>query len=235
MSRMKTLLGGGLLGVIVIGLGLAWWLGLFASEPEEASVEASLDAIAAESDEIQNTASVEDISGTWSIELGDATFVGYRINEVLSGVGDFTAVGRTPAVTGSLVADGTTISSVEINADLTALASDNGARDNQLKTQSLETDTFPDGTFVLTEPIDIGLVPAEGETITTTATGDLSVHGVTKSVEITIDGAVQGDKLVIVGSLPILLTDFDVEPPQAPIVASVEDNAVIEFSIILVR
>lgn len=240
MSRGKKLAAGGLLGGIVIILALAWFLGLFSSEPEEASVEASLEAITEEADDTStdDTApapeSIDDLTGTWLVEAGDATFVGYRVDEVLSGV-DFTAVGRTPTVSGVLEAEGTTITSVEILADLRDLASDNGARDSQMKVQALESDTFPDGIFTLTSPIELGAIPAAGETMTVIATGDLTIHGVTKSVEIELEGAAQDTRLVVVGSLSVSLAEFEIDTPEAPIVASVEDAAIVEFSLVLSR
>ncbi len=241
MSRGKKLAAGGLLGGLVVVVALAWFLGLFSSEPEEASVEASLDAIAEESDddagsdnEQPEPESITDLTGTWLVEPGEATFVGYRIDEVLSGV-DFTAVGRSPAVEGIVEASGTTITSVDITADLTQLASDNGARDGQLKTQALESNTFPDGIFSLTEPIELGSIPPAGETVTVIAIGELTIHGVTNPVEIELEGAAQDDRLVVVGSTSILLADYDIDAPEAPIVASVDEEAIIEFSLLLGR
>jgi hypothetical protein len=58
----------------------------------------------------------EGISGTWTVDpsIGSfsdfsGSFVGYRIDEQLAGIGANTAVGRTPNVTGSMTVDGTTV------------------------------------------------------------------------------------------------------------------------------
>ncbi len=220
--------------LIVVLAGAAWWLGLFSSEPEEQTVEAAAESVAADSDPATAEA-VTDLTGTWTVEAGEATFVGYRVQEVLSSVGDFEAVGRAPGVTGTLVADGTTISEVSITADLTGLASDSGARDGQLKSQALETDTFPEATFVLTSPIDVATIPAEGETVVFTATGDLTLHGVTNSVTLDVNGTVQSGKLIVVGSTDILMPDYNITPPSAPIVASIDENAVMEVSLVFAR
>ncbi len=241
MDRRKLFAVGGISTFIVLLLAVGWFLGLFSSDPEEASVDASLDALAQDEAEGQEEDSedsegetITDLTGTWVVEPGEATFVGYRVEEVLSGV-DFTAVGRTPTVSGTLVADGSTITSVEILADLRDLMSDNGARDAQMKVQALESDTFPDGIFTLTAPIELPSIPPPGQTIMATATGDLTIHGVTRTVDIELEGAAQGSQLVVVGSLGVLLSDYDIDTPQAPIVASVEDAAVVEFSLVLSR
>ncbi|MDA1010885.1 MAG: YceI family protein [Chloroflexi bacterium] len=95
-----------------------------------------------------------DLAGTWTVDPG-ASFVGYRIDEVLSGIGSATAVGRTSAVEGALTFDGAVIADVEVTADLTQLESDDSRRDGQLRRQALETNQYPTSTFVLVEPIAI--------------------------------------------------------------------------------
>ncbi len=203
--------------------------------------EPSADTTALEPTEVDPTTTVgttpigDDLTGTWQVTASEATFVGYRIQEVLSGVGDFTAVGRTAGVTGELVASGSTIDSVSIVADLTLLVSDNGARDSQMRRQGLETQDFPEATFVLTQPIDLGSVPAEGETITATGIGDLTLHGVTNSIELPIEGQIVGGSFVIIGSTSIAMAEYDIEAPKAPVVASVEEIGVMEFSLVFNR
>ena len=48
-------------------------------------------------------------------------------------------------------------------------------RDGQLGRQGIQTDQFPTATFVLTEPIEIGRIPAEGASVDVTAVGDLAM------------------------------------------------------------
>ena len=67
--------------------------------------------------------------------------------------------------------DGTTITAVDITADLTTLQSDEANRDRQLQRQGIETGTYPTATFSLTQPIDLGSVPADGQVVDATATG----------------------------------------------------------------
>ena len=235
-TRLKVLLSAAVLGLAVLG-GLAWYLGFFAEEPEAASV-AEATAALGEDDAGADSESGEaltDLSGTWSVEPGDATYVGYRVNEVLSSVGDFTAVGRTPLVEGTLEAEGLTITAVSIESDLTGLTSNSKGRDGQLRKQALETSTFPQGIFTLTSPIIVDAIPAEGDVFTTTATGDLTIHGETQPIQINIEGTVQGSRLVIIGSMDIVMSDFGIEPPSAPLVASIEDRGIMELSLVFVR
>ncbi len=51
----------------------------------------------------------------------------------------------------------------------------------------MDTAQYPTSTFKLTQPIDLGSVPADGKTITAKATGDLTLHGTTKSVTFEVE------------------------------------------------
>lgn len=193
---------------------------------------------AASADPSTGSGTGEGIAGTWSVDPSvgsfddfSGSFVGYRVQEELASVGATEAVGRTPDVTGSLTVDGTTVTAAEFTADLTTLQSDEGNRDRQLQRQALETGTYPTATFTLTQPIELGAVPAEGQTFDATATGDLTIHGTTKSVEIPLQAKLQGGVVTVVGSLPILFADYGMQKPQAMIVLSVADNGTLEFQL----
>jgi polyisoprenoid-binding protein YceI len=178
------------------------------------------------------------IAGTWTVDqtVGSfddfsGSFVGYRVQEELASVGATEAVGRTPDVTGTLTVDGTTITAAEFTADLTTLQSDEGNRDRQLRRQGLETGTYPTATFTLTQPIELGSAPAEGATVDATAVGDMTIHGTTKSVEIPVQAKLEDGVVTVVGSLPVLFSDYGMEKPQAMIVLSVDDNGTMEFQL----
>jgi polyisoprenoid-binding protein YceI len=180
--------------------------------------------------------------GTWSVDpsIGSfsdftSSFVGYRVQEELANVGAATAVGRTPNVTGTLEMDGTTITGTRITADLTTLQSDNSMRDGQLGRQALETDTYPTATFVLTQPIELGSLPAEGATISVTAIGDLTLHGTTRSVSIPLEGRRSSGVVTVVGQLPIAFADYGIESPRSMMVLSVDDHGVMELQLHFTR
>ena len=78
-------------------------------------------------------------------------------------------------------------------------------------------------------------MPAEGATVQATGTGDLTLHGVTKSVQIPLEARLQNGVITIVGTLPILFADYDIDSPQSMMVLSVEDNGVLELQLQLTR
>ena len=126
---------------------------------------------------------------------------------------------------------GTQITAVEITADLTALKSDDNRRDGQLQRQALETAQFPQATFKLTSPIQLSAAPADGQTITASATGELTLHGVTKTVQVPIEARLSGDVVTVVGSLEIKFADYSVDQPTSFAVLSIEDHGTMEFQL----
>ncbi|HUP14640.1 MAG TPA: YceI family protein [Acidimicrobiia bacterium] len=178
--------------------------------------------------------SVDTTTGTFSFEDATATFAGFRVEEELAQIGAATAVGRTPEVSGAVTIDGTTITSAEIEVDLTAIVSDESRRENAIR-DALNTSQNPTATFVLTEPIDFGEVPAEGVTLSAVATGDLTINGVTRTVEIPLEAQVTGESILIVGSTNVIFADYEIETPSAQVVLSVADEGTIELQLWLVR
>jgi polyisoprenoid-binding protein YceI len=178
------------------------------------------------------------LDGTWKVDTSvgsfsdfTSSFVGYRVAEQLANVGATTAVGRTPNVTGTLTLSGSSITAVTVTADLTALQSDRPMRDGQLRTQALQTDTYPTATFVLADPIVLAQPPSEGQAISVTATGDLTIHGVTKRVSIPLQARLTGGVVTVVGSLPIVFADYSMTPPHSMMVLSVADNGILELQL----
>lgn len=175
-----------------------------------------------------------DLSGTWTVDSANS-FVGYRIDEELAQIGSTTAVGRTSDVTGTLKFDGETITVVDVVANLQGLTSDDDRRDGQLQRQALETNEFPEATFVLTEPITVEGDPASGEPIAATAVGDLTIHGVTNRVEMPLEGQLVDGQVIVVGSTVILLAHYDIDKPEAMSVLSVSEEATMEMQLVFTR
>ncbi len=237
MSRNRILLASGLALVIILGLA-AWWLGYLSEPAEEANVEDLAVAVQEQSDAtgIAAETPVDSLDGTWTITpVEGQTFIGYRINEVLNTIGDFTVVGRTTDVTGTLEGSGTTITAVNVVGDMTTITTDSSGRDNAMRSQALETGDFPEASFVLVDPIDLGSIPAEGTKVSAIAVGDLTIHGVTQRVDFPLDAQLQSGSIVAAGQLEVALSDFDITPPSARIVASVEDTAILELSLVFSR
>ncbi|MET0457685.1 MAG: YceI family protein, partial [Ilumatobacteraceae bacterium] len=179
--------------------------------------------------------------GTWNVDttIGEfndedstGTFVGFRIDEELSGIGSTTAVGRTPDVSGSITIDGTTLTAATFEADMTTITTNDGRRDDKVQ-GALETGEFPTATFVLTEPVELGDAAATGAAVDVQATGDLTVHGVTTTVTLPLQAQLVDGVVVVVGSIDITFADYGVSVPSSPIVVSAEDTGILELQLFL--
>lgn len=251
MSRGK-LFGAGatVVAVLAVAIGSFWYFVLRDTSPDEVSLEAAIGSIATSTPTTANgsgaTASpatsdatpaveAQGLAGAWTVSSSGETFVGYRVNEELARVGFATAVGRTSGVTAEVMLTEDRLESATIEADMTKLASDSNMRDGQLRNQGIETNRFPTSTFVVTEAIDLPEGIESGDAVAITLKGDLTLHGVRKAVEIPGEAQYVDGSLVVIGSLPILFADYDIEKPNGASVLSIEDNGVMEFQLILVR
>lgn len=227
---------------VVVLLGVAIWYFVFRdTAPDEANIESATESV----DSKPSGGTPPGLDGTWTLDTsiggfdpdaGDYTsaWVGYRVQEELVGIGAQTAFGRTPDVTGTLEIDGTTATAVDVEADLTTLQSDDARRDGTLANQAIETSRFPTATFALTEPIDFGDV-AEGETVKVDAIGELTLHGVTREVTVPLEAKLEGDTIVVTGSIDIVFADYDIDEPTGAAVLSTEDHGVMELQLFFTK
>lgn len=176
-----------------------------------------------------------DVGGTWNVTEG--SLAGYRVRERLANLdAESDAVGRTSGVTGSITieSDGTTTTLTEatLTVDTTTIASDEDRRDDRLRTEGLQTDQFPTSTFTLAEPVEIPSAAVEGTASDVTLVGDLTLHGVTKSVAIPaqaqlVDGAIQ-----VAGSISFPLADYEIVAPNVGgFIISIADEGALEFAV----
>ena len=187
--------------------------------------------------EIEETEVTEggELDGSYTLVPGapeTPSFVGYRVTEqFVAAVVESEATGRTSDVTGTFTISGNTVSEVSVTANLLTLTSDREQRDEAIRTRGLESERFPEATFVLTEAIELPEEPELGETLDTTAVGDFTLHGVTKPVEIPVQGRWDGVNIQVVGNLHIVFADYGMEAPGSPLLASIDDEGEMEFQV----
>jgi polyisoprenoid-binding protein YceI len=176
-------------------------------------------------------AAPDGIEGAWSISTGSQA--GYRVKEVLFGQ-DAEAVGRTAGVTGTMQISGTTVTTTEVVVDMTTVASDEDRRDGQFHGRIMDTATFPTATFTLSEPIDLGSVPADGEVVTHTVTGDLTLRGVTNTVTFELTARRNGATIEANGSIAVDFDEFQI-PDASGGPASVGRDGELELLLVFTR
>lgn len=156
--------------------------------------------------------------------------VGYRVQEVLFGV-DTEGVGRTDQVDGSITIEGTQVVAAEFVVDVATIESDDGRRDNQFRDRIMSTDEYPEATFALTEPIELGTAPADGVQVSATATGELTLRGVTNPVTFDLTAEQQNGRIGVLGSIPIVFADYSIANPSFGGITT-EDEGLLEFVLV---
>jgi polyisoprenoid-binding protein YceI len=225
--------------VVAIGVvGASWWIARSHDAPPAFTVEDGKELLATttapdqpvttEVGATQTTiadAALEGVEGEWVIAEGSE--VGYRVDESINGF-DTTANGRTQAITGTFTIGATTVTAGDFTVDMTTFKSDESRRDGQFNGRIMDVANFPTSTFVLTAPIDFKQVPTDGSTITASATGDLTLKGVTKSVTFDVDATFLNGRVAVVGQIPVLFADFGIDNPSFGTITT-EDNGILEF------
>lgn len=219
-TRSKVLIGVGAAVVVVATVaaiaGPAFYRDVIVGEPEAAPTV----SVTPGSSDLAGS----DLTGAWTI--GSGSTAGYRVKEVLRGT-DVTVVGKTSDVSGTVTFDSDSITEAQITVEAGTIATDSGSRDEYFRTSALETDIHPDATFALTTPVDTGDL-SSGEVATFTATGALTLHGVTKTVSVPMEAALSGSGAEVSGSVPITFSDYDVTAPSLGFV-TVEKTGSVEF------
>jgi polyisoprenoid-binding protein YceI len=177
-----------------------------------------------------------DVAGTWTVTGGSEA--GYRVREQLANLpAESDAIGRTNDISGSITivaaGDGAQLTAGTLEIDTTTIASDEDRRDNRMRSEGLQTDQFPTASFTVTTPIDIPAAALAGTATDVTLVGDLTLHGVTKSVEIPAQAQLADGQIQVAGSLPIVLADYDIVAPNVGgFIVSIDDEGALEFLVV---
>lgn len=87
---------------------------------------------------------------------------------------------------------------------------------------------------VLEVPLDLGDGAAEGELVSVTATGDLTINGVTNPATFELEAQLVDGMILVTGTSDVVFADYDVAVPSSRAVLSVEDFGIIEVQLWLV-
>ena len=237
MSRTGKLVVAGVL-VLVLALGGGYLLlaSRTSGSPPPAALDPAPSTTAGQATGTTGADSAATPDGTWQVSDDGESYVGYRVKEQLAFLDSPNeAVGRSTGVTGTMQVAGDTVEQVRIEADLTQLASDEDRRDNAIRQRGLESERFPTATLELAEPIKLAKAPVEGQEVGGQGKGRLTVHGVTRDVDLDLRGRWSGSAIQVVGQLPVKMTDFQIEPPSFGPVVSIEDGLNIEINLVFER
>lgn len=168
------------------------------------------------------------------------TTASFTINEVLLGQPN-TVVGTTQDVKGSFSLDlgdpaGAEYGPVEINAD--SFVTDDDRRNGAIRRFILQTNN-PDNATVTFQPTSVEGLPSSadvGTAFEVSVTGDLTLHGITQSV--TFQGqvtAASADEIQGSLSASVPRADFDLNIPNIPSVADVQETVLLKLDFVATR
>mgnify|MGYP001823363913 FL=1 len=95
----------------------------------------------------------------------------------------------------------------------------------------MSTDEFPTAEFVLSEPIELGTEAIEGASVETTATGELTLRGVTNPVTFDVTAELTNGRIGVLGNIPVVFADYEIANPSVPGITT-EDNGLLEFVLV---
>ncbi len=222
----------GIIPIAVIGLAafLVWWFAI-KSDPKPRLNASDLDKGLAGKTSTTPGAGGGGVDGTWTLST-DST-VGYRIKESIAGALESEAVGRTAAATGNLTINSGSLATATFTVPVATLKSDMSIRDSQMN-RLMDTAKFTDATFTLKGPIKLGTVPTDGVTTKFTATGDLTMHGTTKSVTFPVDAKITNGRIGVLGNIPVTFAEYGVENPSNSF-TKVGQTGTLEFVLVFDR
>ncbi len=165
------------------------------------------------------------LDGTWAVSAGSVA--GFRVPETAFGMSN-DVVGRTTAVSGTVVISGDQVTSAMFRIDLAVLTV-NGKPQPQFA-KSLDTQSFPEATFTLAKPVELGSSFASGATVRVSATGRLTMNGVTHLVTATVSARRDGAALEVAGSIPVTFSAWGIKGPAGyGFFASLANHGTAEF------
>ena len=173
------------------------------------------------------------VAGEWTVAAGSVA--GYRVREQLANLpAESDAVGRTEDVSGSITVeksgDGANLTAGTLTVDTTTIQSDESRRDNRLRNEGLQTEQYPTATFTVTQPVAVPAAALAGTASDVTLVGDLTLHGVTKSVQIPAQAQLSDGRVQVAGTLTFPLSDFGITPPNVGgFILSISDQGTLEF------
>jgi hypothetical protein len=169
--------------------------------------------------------SASSIEGTWVAARG--SMAGYRVRVSILGQGG-DVVGRTSTVSGTVVIAGTAVVSASMSVDLTTI--EQGGKPQPQLAKIMDTGADPNATFTLAGPVALGSTPVIGKIFSVSAIGHLVMNGVSHSVSASLTARDDGTSLAVVGSVPILFSDWGIVAPWG-----LENHGAIELLVILAR
>jgi polyisoprenoid-binding protein YceI len=152
-------------------------------------------------------------------------------------LGWFTTVGVTDQMTGTLrleptEAGGVELVSGEFAVNVRALDSDSDLRDERIQREWLVSNVFPEAYFAATALENFPAPYTPGTPAMFNLVGDLTLHGVTRTVSFSTTATLTDNTLSGLATTPVLMTDFGFDPPEIPGFMRAENEVLITLNFV---
>ncbi len=143
------------------------------------------------------------------------------------------AVLTTNAMQGQIVlgADGMPSDGSKIQVDLRTLKSDQTMRDNYIRQTTLQSDTYPLATFVITSADGLNGPLQNGQQAAFKLLGTMTIHGVTKPVTFDATATMNGGTLTGTATTAFIFEDFGMTPSNKANIVTVNDLIHLQMTI----
>ncbi|GCE20146.1 YceI family protein [Dictyobacter kobayashii] len=143
------------------------------------------------------------------------------------------AVGTTHSVQGNFhIRTGTSplVEAMNVKVDLSTLQTDSPMRDNYVRQHALETDTYPDATFISVSTQGLPASYSDGQSVHFQLTGNLTMHGKTNKEVFDVQGKVVSKTITGTATSTIYMTDFGIQPPNLANIAISQNKVLITIN-----
>jgi polyisoprenoid-binding protein YceI len=223
----------GVVAIIVLAVGGPYVFIHFIEGPAPAKLVLPKGGTASGSGAAGATVDLSKLSGTWNVGAGSVA--GYRVQEVLIGQNS-TAVGRTSEIWGSANVAGKSVSKATFTVNMASVVSDQSERNAQFDGRIMDVSDYPTAKFVLSGPISLATGLVTGSSKQYTATGSLTMHGVTKSVTFPVSVEVaSGAAVYVLADVPIVFANWGISNPSVGGFVTTKSTGTLEVLLDLVR
>ena len=171
------------------------------------------------------------LAGRWQVAAG--SMAGFRVQETIIGMSNEVG-GNTNTVTGAVALAGNRVTSGSFGINLTMITV--GGKKQPQFAASLDAGRYPDATVTLARPVPLNAAFAAGRTVTMTAPAELTLHGTTRPVTVTLTARRDGAALQAAGTIPVTFGNWGIKQPTGygPI-GSLASHGTAEFVLVLHR
>jgi polyisoprenoid-binding protein YceI len=144
-------------------------------------------------------------------------------------------VGRTSTIWGSLQVSGTKVTSGKFTVAMATVKSDQSQRNAQFDGRIMDVSRYPTATFTLTSPLTLAALPTSGATQQYSASGTLTLHGVSKAVTFPVQVQVQGSSVDVLADITVPFSEWNIANPSIGGFVTTADQGTLEVLLVLTR